>query len=1268
MLKKSVAWITVSCFIVSCNIFTNNNSTTGGTLRNVAVGKFNIKSTTNPNEIKKNFLPVTRINKQKGKEREKDDNKKRVFTFNASQDDLKRSFILNITNGAGGGERVGNLEVFINGTQVIFNHDEDIDNTDDINKIKKKLCKDDSDDRDGKDSGKKDDDKKFKIKHDEHDKNKPSCELLISNFFNKKTDALSVGLPSIKEGVNSLEVRVKDERDKFALDISIDGFLKAFNLPKAVHSIISDDENTRKMLYQKGIIKIKFTEGLKTRLVNNEIIDLTGSNFSSLKNIFKLYKVSQISKNFIDTPEELDAREIKAEMNLKKDVPNLNLFFTLKVNENTDIWQMRDELKKLPFIEEAQPEFYSSVPIDNYTPTDPALQGIIPDAYWLQTIKVMDKGLEKGAWSLLNDISFQTNKDIRGGNLKSFPENTRNDNKIAIIGGGIFHKNLTNGVTHEDLDDIKINVYDYGNNNNIGFSATHDTKVIGITSATENNGKGLAGIAYGVNIDYFRAVDSQCKDLLSNKKPVLERNVKCNEGGYGLPAKEERQIFSLGSAVENSIEYANKNGAKVILIELNNQTKTTEQSDFSIRSAIVDAVSNGSTVIVPAGNSLDTDISKITVNCTSSTNRDICDTRTGVSETFPMPDTGSIIVGGLTSDGKNLLKNNKYYNYGKTNFGISESSYDYSPDTGHGIDISAPADNIYTTSYGSNNNPIPTPKDYAIVQGTSFSSPMIASIISLAYTIAPEPGPLHPLTMRDLIRITANNAFTGVITDNRTTAGCVNAYEFLKRFIKLVNDKNFVQVNGKSIFEDRFGKPFSISSVEEPPQPISEQIKEELSKIQITLNGKSYTLLEIVQNYADFTLDPAFFQNNTLTEDVRIKIQNTLNTITGNTFAFSTIHDTLKTAVIQTKINTNIDNILYYTNNTNGYFALKMITPDGTFVDDLAIDPITKANDNVMGWTINKFKTQVAAFSNAHNSLVVYDLDSQGNLPLQKSKRFYNTKLSTSHYFYNSIRFSHDGKKLAYISDNDNTNGHAFSAIYILDLETGLEKKANNFNYYGNTLFFNWSEDDSKLVYELDTGRFDTEIYVINTDGTNNTTITNNGYGSNTGTYSSNPIFTKDGTRVIYIFDGDLYSAKIDGTDKKQLTNMSRTVPVIALDWSNYLGEIKISSDGSKIAFTVQYPTGRELCIMNVDGTGFQKITTNPDTTNSYGVGYYSWSALENKIAYQSINVNIGGYIYTINADGTNNKKIIDVLGAWTPEWGIKSVKNSSKNEINLSW
>ncbi|MFN8674227.1 MAG: hypothetical protein U0457_19360 [Candidatus Sericytochromatia bacterium] len=591
MLKKSVAWITVSCFIVSCNIFTNNNSTTGGILRNVAGGKFNIKSTTNPNEIKKNFLPVTRISKQKGKEREKDDNKKRVFTFNASQADLKRSFILNITNGSGGGERVGNLEVFINGTQVIFNHDEDIDNTDDINKIKKKLCGDDTDDRDGKER-KKDDDKKFKIKHDKddkNDKNKPSCELLISNFFNKKTDALSVGLPNIKEGVNSLEVRIKDERDKFALDISIDGFLRSSKIPGASHSELNII-GIREDFVKNGQIKIKFLEGLKVRIENNSngeqiLVDKNGLDLTSLNRLIKSYKIKLIS-NITNEPEDLlDQIEQIVENKLNRDEPNLNLFKYLNFAPNIDHWKIIDEIKKLPYIEEAYPNlnygasgYFTNDPYRSYVEEAEKPKPVLDE--WLKKTKIKsdDKCLNPGAWE------YNRGKGIKIAILDSIPQVSQvtyyDAKSVQKIDDTTTKKVVNTGlITHEDFLDstgkIPSNLHFISNlsrnylgkgdtidvaNKLTAHSINHSTASVGVVGAVANNNKGLAGIANEAEIYSIATYGKTFKD---NK--LIDIDPELSGNGNTLISGSE-QINTYNNTID-SIILAKKLGVDIIGIE-----------------------------------------------------------------------------------------------------------------------------------------------------------------------------------------------------------------------------------------------------------------------------------------------------------------------------------------------------------------------------------------------------------------------------------------------------------------------------------------------------------------------------------------------------------------------------------------------------------------------------------------------------------------------------------------------------------------------------
>ncbi|MFN8672247.1 MAG: PA14 domain-containing protein [Candidatus Sericytochromatia bacterium] len=810
MLRKTVGVITALSLAMSCNIVnqTTNEKDIMGSFK-----KFGIKSTTSPNEVKKNFLPITRISKQKGKEREKDDDKKRVFTFSASEDDLKRNFILNITNGAGGGEKVGNLEVFINGTQVIFNHDEDIDNIDDINKIKKKLCKDDNDDKDGKDSGKKDDDKKFKVNHDEHNKNKPSCELLISNFFNRKTDNLSVNLPDIKEGLNTLEVKVKDERNNYAIDISIDGFLKAIDIPNSVHSMIPDNPEIRNLEYRKGKINIKFLEGMRVRLITNadgskKLIDLNGTSLSSVEKILNSSNLSDIERGINLPYEDLDAEETEAETFFEYDVANQGLFYSFIMKDtNADVWAIIDKLKKLPFVEEAYPEFIGNS-------SDSTLE--LTDELANQLINERDK---KNS----NIFSIQSNKDkksfsIKSSNDPSKPDDTWINYKIGTYDGGAWLKNThimkntqDNGIwskstgdanitlavidtggltTHEDLKSFN---YDYIDNTdsgiiqnsinkaNIGYTlkaseliehGVNSSSVLG--AAQTNNGKGTAGvggISKIINIKgYHQLIEPKIDPITKSEvynEVLHQESCTCKGTGAGI---------GKCNAVSDSIIIARKNNAKVIVLEkefsprdkngaiIQGAGLTLEQGDPSVRSLIASSIAKGHIIVVPAGNASNTDISKIEINKIQRN----------------MPDTGSIIVGGLNINGDsrfNIKGHTTGFNYGKSQMGGTNNLYTIN---GHGVDVSGPAERVFTLSSKQDSSglgPSGTNLGYYDPNfgGTSAASPLIGGIIGV---ILAQRANIKPLEIRRALR--KNQQY---IDPSQKTAGMVNAFDTLNDVI-----------------------------------------------------------------------------------------------------------------------------------------------------------------------------------------------------------------------------------------------------------------------------------------------------------------------------------------------------------------------------------------------------------------------------------------------------------------------------------------------------
>ncbi len=180
------------------------------------------------------------------------------------------------------------------------------------------------------------------------------------------------------------------------------------------------------------------------------------------------------------------------------------------------------------------------------------------------------------------------------------------------------------------------------------------------------------------------------------------------------------------------------------------------------------------------------------------------------------------------------------------------------------------------------------------------------------------------------------------------------------------------------------------------------------------------------------------------------------------------------------------------------------------------------------------------------------------------------------------------------------------------------------------------------------------EIYVMNANGTNQRRLTNSGVTE------QNPVWSPDGTRILFeappsgTNNRDIWVMNADGTGKTNLTNNP------AID-----GDPAWSPDGTKIAFN---SAGRpeqfnqDIYVMNADGSGQTNIT--PNTTNPDYQGhdaFPAWFQTQNgtKIAYEHGHDALGGGlpdIWTMDPNGagktnvSNNDATSDTMPAWSPD------------------
>jgi Tol biopolymer transport system component len=187
-----------------------------------------------------------------------------------------------------------------------------------------------------------------------------------------------------------------------------------------------------------------------------------------------------------------------------------------------------------------------------------------------------------------------------------------------------------------------------------------------------------------------------------------------------------------------------------------------------------------------------------------------------------------------------------------------------------------------------------------------------------------------------------------------------------------------------------------------------------------------------------------------------------------------------------------------------------------------------------------------------------------------------------------------------------------------------------------------FTETTGKIAFDSDRDG-NNNIYVINTDGSNLTQLTDNQADNGC------PAWSPDGQKIAFAaLDSDknseIYIMNANGSDPTQLTHnkwgdgASPRGNCFSITWS---------PDGQKIAFTsFDSSEDTSIYVMNADGSNQTRLT---DPTKSDD-GDPAWSPDGQKIAFDSDG------IYLMNADGSNQTRLTDptkIAGAdpaWSPD------------------
>jgi Tol biopolymer transport system component len=205
-----------------------------------------------------------------------------------------------------------------------------------------------------------------------------------------------------------------------------------------------------------------------------------------------------------------------------------------------------------------------------------------------------------------------------------------------------------------------------------------------------------------------------------------------------------------------------------------------------------------------------------------------------------------------------------------------------------------------------------------------------------------------------------------------------------------------------------------------------------------------------------------------------------------------------------------------------------------------------------------------------------------------------------------------------------------------------------------------WSPDGQKIAFQRvvgvipcstgGCGRAESDIYVMNADGSGQRRLTRNE------ATDSDPSWSPDGTKIAFRrvvgvvrcgprgcgpAESDIFVMNADGSGERNLT---RNDPSYAMDadWS---------PDGRRIVFRTTRHGKWELYVMNADGSGQRRLTRTPAANESRP----SWSADGRKIAFTR-EVGSNFELYVMNADGSGQRRLTPnspvvrwVAFAWSP-------------------
>jgi Tol biopolymer transport system component len=283
--------------------------------------------------------------------------------------------------------------------------------------------------------------------------------------------------------------------------------------------------------------------------------------------------------------------------------------------------------------------------------------------------------------------------------------------------------------------------------------------------------------------------------------------------------------------------------------------------------------------------------------------------------------------------------------------------------------------------------------------------------------------------------------------------------------------------------------------------------------------------------------------------------------------------------------------------------------------------------------------------------------------------------------------WSPNGREIAYVQTSASFSegtypGHLYAAapqVVVVAARGGSPRQVTHDGPFASFGALRWARDGRQLVYDETQTRADSELYLMNADGSGTTQLTRNYVDDR------DPSWSPDGTRVLFRrspetgwyppVDAGIYTLDPATGAATQITTPSR---------DEYDTNPVSSPDGTEIAFARHTFTSLSntsaIWLVQPDGSGLHQLTPGQHLSETP-----SWSPNSTMLAFSDQSANGDLAIYRINRDGTGLTTLtnsptdaadakeptwspdgttIAYLGARTPgAWGIYTMTQNGANQ-----